>query len=129
MSISSIPEVFSFRCRTRSSPDEHHFGEMFKNIAEMSADGIVQIAAVMGSCTAGGAYIPAMCDETVIVRGTGTVYLGRPSVGQGCNRLSTSNRKSSAAPTCTGVISGVVDHIANDEHRGSEHDRRHRRPR
>ncbi|HMT21463.1 MAG TPA: carboxyl transferase domain-containing protein, partial [Promineifilum sp.] len=56
-------------------PDREHFGRIFYNIARMSAAGITQIAAVLGSCTAGGAYIPAMADETVIVRGNGTIFL------------------------------------------------------
>ncbi len=59
-------------------PDRDHFGRIFFNQARMSAAGIAQIAAVMGSCTAGGAYVPAMSDETVIVRGTGTIFLGGP---------------------------------------------------
>src|SRR4029079_15816163 len=57
-------------------PDRDHFGRIFYNQAQMSARGIPQIAAVMGSCTAGGAYVPAMSDETIIVRGTGTIFLG-----------------------------------------------------
>ena len=59
-------------------PDRDHFGRIFYNQAQMSAKGIPQIAAVMGSCTAGGAYVPAMSDETVIVRGNGTIFLGGP---------------------------------------------------
>src|SRR3954471_5649840 len=59
-------------------PDRDHFGRIFFNQARMSAKGIPQIAAVMGSCTAGGAYVPAMSDETIIVRGTGTIFLGGP---------------------------------------------------
>ena len=59
-------------------PDRDHFGRIFYNQARMSADGIPQIAVVMGSCTAGGAYVPAMSDETVIVKGTGTIFLGGP---------------------------------------------------
>src|SRR4051812_36528455 len=59
-------------------PDERHFGRIFYNQAQMSAAGIPQIAIVMGSCTAGGAYVPAMSDETVIVRGTGTIFIGGP---------------------------------------------------
>src|SRR5215468_10978950 len=59
-------------------PDREHFGRIFFNQAEMSAAGIPQIAVVMGSCTAGGAYVPAMSDETIIVRGTGTIFLGGP---------------------------------------------------
>ena len=59
-------------------PDREHFGRIFFNQARMSAQGIPQIAVVMGSCTAGGAYVPAMSDETVIVKGTGTIFLGGP---------------------------------------------------
>src|SRR6185369_4209505 len=59
-------------------PDREHFGRIFFNQAQMSARGIPQIAAVMGSCTAGGAYVPAMSDETIIVKGTGTIFLGGP---------------------------------------------------
>ena len=59
-------------------PDRDHFGRIFYNQARMSAAGIPQVALVMGSCTAGGAYVPAMSDETVIVRGTGTIFLGGP---------------------------------------------------
>ena len=59
-------------------PDREHFGRIFYNQARMSAAGIPQVALVMGSCTAGGAYVPAMSDETVIVRGTGTIFLGGP---------------------------------------------------
>src|SRR5580700_5469860 len=59
-------------------PDREHFGRIFYNQAKMSAAGIAQIAAVVGSCTAGGAYVPAMSDETVIVRGQGTIFLGGP---------------------------------------------------
>src|SRR5205807_1374531 len=59
-------------------PDKEHFGRIFFNQAQMSAKGIPQIAAVMGSCTAGGAYVPAMSDETIIVRGTGTIFIGGP---------------------------------------------------
>src|SRR3546814_15656473 len=59
-------------------PDQHHFGRIFYNQSVMSAAGIPQIAIVMGSCTAGGAYVPALCDETVIVRNQGTIFLGGP---------------------------------------------------
>ncbi len=59
-------------------PDRDHFGRIFYNQAQMSAEGIAQIACVMGSCTAGGAYVPAMSDETVIVRNQGTIFLGGP---------------------------------------------------
>src|SRR5687768_10043434 len=59
-------------------PDRDHFGRIFYNQARLSAKGITQIAAVMGSCTAGGAYVPAMSDETIIVKGTGTIFIGGP---------------------------------------------------
>src|SRR5947207_5094985 len=59
-------------------PDKEHFGRIFYNQAVMSSKGIPQIAAVMGSCTAGGAYVPAMSDESVIVKGNGTIFLGGP---------------------------------------------------
>ena len=64
-------------------PDREHFGRIFYNQARMSADGIPQIAVVMGSCTAGGAYVPAMSDETIIVKGTGTIFLGGPPAREG----------------------------------------------
>ncbi len=59
-------------------PDREHFGRIFFNQAQMSSKGIPQIAIVLGSCTAGGAYVPAMSDETVIVKGNGTIFLGGP---------------------------------------------------
>src|SRR5690242_8337817 len=64
-------------------PDRDHFGRIFYNQARMSAKGIPQIAVVMGSCTAGGAYVPAMSDETIIVRGTGTIFIGGAAPGKG----------------------------------------------
>src|SRR2546427_4781956 len=67
-------------------PDRDHFGRIFYNQARLSAAGIPQIAVVMGSCTAGGAYVPAMCDENVIVRGTGTIFLGGPPLGKAATR-------------------------------------------
>ena len=67
-------------------PDREHFGRIFYNQANMSAAGIPQVAVVMGSCTAGGAYVPAMSDEAVIVRGQGTIFLGGPPAGEGGDR-------------------------------------------
>src|SRR4029078_3753426 len=67
-------------------PDREHFGRIFFNQATMSARGIAQIAAVMGSCTAGGAYVPAMSDETVIVRDQGTIFLGGPPLVEAATR-------------------------------------------
>src|SRR5438045_8519736 len=76
-------------------PDRDHFGRIFFNQAQMSAAGIPQIAAVMGSCTAGGAYVPAMSDETIIVRGTGTIFIGGPPMV-----------KAAAGPAVTGAGPG-----------------------
>src|SRR5438045_6437064 len=67
-------------------PDRDHFGRIFFNQTRMSANGIPQIAAVMGSCTAGGAYVPAMSDETIIVRGTGTIFIGGPPLRKPATR-------------------------------------------
>ena len=67
-------------------PDRDHFGRIFFNQANMSAQGIAQIAVVMGSCTAGGAYVPAMSDETIIVKNQGTIFSGWPTPGEGCHR-------------------------------------------
>src|SRR4029453_16123939 len=67
-------------------PDQEHFGRIFFNQANMSAAGIAQIAVVMGSCTAGGAYVPAMSDESIIVRNQGTIFLGGPPRGEGAPR-------------------------------------------
>jgi 3-methylcrotonyl-CoA carboxylase beta subunit len=99
-------------------PDREHFGRIFYNQARMSAEGIAQIACVMGSCTAGGAYVPAMSDETVIVRRgePGHHLPGRPAAGEGRHRRGHSAGPNWAAPT-HGRRSGVVDHVAaNDEH-------------
>ncbi|GAA4303768.1 propionyl-CoA carboxylase [Streptomyces venetus] len=97
-------------------PGEHHLGRMFRNIAEMSALGLPQIAAVMGSCTAGGAYVPAMCDETVIVRGNGTVFLGGPQLVRAATGEVVDAQTLGGADLHTRVT-GVADHLAeNDEH-------------
>jgi 3-methylcrotonyl-CoA carboxylase beta subunit len=95
-------------------PDEHHLGRMFRNIAEMSALGLPQIAAVMGSCTAGGAYVPAMCDETVIVRGTGTVFLGGPQLVRAATGEIVDAETLGGADLHTRVT-GVADHLAEDD--------------
>ena len=97
-------------------PDEHHFGRIFRNIAEMSSMGIKQIAAVMGSCTAGGAYIPAMCDEPVIVKGNGTIFLGGPQLVQAATGVVVDAETLGGADVHT-RLSGVADHFAdNDTH-------------
>src|SRR3954453_7949266 len=97
-------------------PDRDHFGRIFYNQARMSALGIPQVALVMGSCTAGGAYIPAMSDETVIVRGTGTIFLGGPPLVQAATGevVSAEDLGGSAVHT---RVSGGADHEAlDDEH-------------
>jgi len=95
-------------------PDEHHFGRIFRNIAEMSSLGLTQVAAVMGSCTAGGAYIPAMCDETVIVDGTGTIFLGGPQLVQAATGEKVEAESLGGADVHT-RLSGVADHFAKDD--------------
>ena len=97
-------------------PDRDHFGRIFFNQAQMSAEGIPQIACVMGSCTAGGAYVPAMCDETVIVRNQGTIFLAGPPLVKAATGEIISAEELGGAET-HGRRSGVVDHVAeNDEH-------------
>ncbi|WP_029619762.1 carboxyl transferase domain-containing protein [Pseudorhizobium marinum] len=96
--------------------DRDHFGRIFYNQAQMSAAGIAQIACVMGSCTAGGAYVPAMSDETVIVRNQGTIFLGGPPLVKAATGEVISAEELGGAET-HGRRSGVVDHVAeNDEH-------------
>jgi len=97
-------------------PDRDHFGRIFYNQARMSSQRIPQIAAVMGSCTAGGAYVPAMSDETVIVRGNGTIFLGGPPLVKAATGEEVSAEDLGGADVhCR--ISGVTDHYAmNDEH-------------
>ena len=97
-------------------PDRDHFGRIFFNQANMSALGIPQIACVMGSCTAGGAYVPAMSDETVIVRGQGTIFLAGPPLVKAATGEVISAEELGGADT-HGRRSGVVDHVAeSDEH-------------
>ncbi len=95
-------------------PDKGHFGRIFYNQARMSAKGIYQVAAVMGSCTAGGAYVPAMSDETVIVRGTGTIFLGGPPLVKAATGEVTTAEELGGADVHT-RISGVADHFAEDD--------------
>ena len=95
-------------------PDRDHFGRIFFNQARMSAEGLAQIACVMGSCTAGGAYVPAMSDETVIVRGQGTIFLGGPPLVKAATGEIISAEELGGADT-HGRRSGVVDHVANDD--------------
>jgi acetyl-CoA carboxylase carboxyltransferase component len=97
-------------------PDRDHFGRIFFNQARLSAEGIPQIAAVMGSCTAGGAYVPAMSDETVIVRGTGTIFIGGPPLVKAATGQDVSAEELGGADVHT-RRSGVADHYAtSDEH-------------
>src|SRR5437588_9587865 len=97
-------------------PDRDHFGRIFFNQAQMSARGIAQIAAVMGSCTAGGAYVPAMSDETVIVRGTGTIFIGGPPLVKAATGQDVTAEELGGADVHT-RRSGVADYYAmSDEH-------------
>jgi acetyl-CoA carboxylase carboxyltransferase component len=97
-------------------PDRDHFGRIFFNQATMSAAGVPQIAVVMGSCTAGGAYVPAMSDESVIVRGTGTIFLGGPPLVKAATGEEVSAEELGGADVHSRV-SGVTDHLAvSDEH-------------
>ena len=97
-------------------PDRDHFGRIFFNQATMSAQGIAQVAVVMGSCTAGGAYVPAMSDETVIVKGTGTIFLGGPPLVRAATGEEVTAEELGGADVHARV-SGVADHYAlSDEH-------------
>jgi acetyl-CoA carboxylase carboxyltransferase component len=100
-------------------PDRDHFGRIFYNIARMSALGIPQIAAVLGSCTAGGAYIPAMSDETVIVKGNGTIFLGGPPLVKAATGATVTAEELGGADVHSRV-SGVTDHEALDEREALE---------
>jgi 3-methylcrotonyl-CoA carboxylase beta subunit len=95
-------------------PDRDHFGRIFYNIARMSAAGIPQISAVLGSCTAGGAYVPAMSDETIIVRGAGTIFLGGPPLVKAATGAVVTAEELGGADVHT-RLSGVADHLADTE--------------
>jgi 3-methylcrotonyl-CoA carboxylase beta subunit len=95
-------------------PDRDHFGRIFYNQARLSAAGIPQIASVMGSCTAGGAYVPAMSDETVIVRGQGTIFLGGPPLVKAATGEEVTAEDLGGADVHT-RLSGVADHLAEDD--------------
>jgi acetyl-CoA carboxylase carboxyltransferase component len=95
-------------------PDRDHFGRIFFNQARMSSEGIPQIAAVMGSCTAGGAYVPAMSDETIIVAGYGTIFLAGPPLVQAATGEVVTPEELGGADVHT-RISGVADHFATDD--------------
>src|SRR5213078_5167304 len=95
-------------------PDRDHFGRIFYNQAQMSSQGIPQIACVMGSCTAGGAYVPAMSDETIIVKGQGTIFLAGPPLVKAATGEVVSAEDLGGADVHA-KISGVADHYANDD--------------
>jgi acetyl-CoA carboxylase carboxyltransferase component len=95
-------------------PDRDHFGRIFFNQANLSARGIAQVAVVMGSCTAGGAYVPAMSDETVIVKGTGTIFIGGPPLVKAATGEEVSAEDLGGADVHTRV-SGVADYFAEDD--------------
>ena len=96
-------------------PDRDHFGRIFYNQANMSARGIPQIAVVMGSCTAGGAYVPAMSDEIIIVKEQGTIFLGGPPLVKAATGEVVTTEELGGADVHT-RISGVADHLAVDDH-------------
>jgi len=100
---------------TEVFPDREHFGRIFYNQAMLSAEGIAQIAVVMGSCTAGGAYVPAMCDESIIVREQGTIFLGGPPLVKAATGEIVTAEDLGGADVHT-RISGVADHFAQDDH-------------
>jgi len=95
-------------------PDREHFGRIFFNQARMSAEGIAQIAVVMGSCTAGGAYVPAMSDQTIIVKGTGTIFLGGPPLVKAATGEEVTAEELGGADVHT-RLSGVADYLAESD--------------
>src|SRR5437773_6703274 len=95
-------------------PDREHFGRIFYNQAQLSSSGVTQIAAVMGSCTAGGAYVPAMSDESIIVKGEGTVFLGGPPLVKAATGEVVTAEELGGADVHS-RISGVTDHYALDD--------------
>jgi 3-methylcrotonyl-CoA carboxylase beta subunit len=101
--------------QTEVFPDRDHFGRIFYNQATMSAEGIPQIAVVMGSCTAGGAYVPAMSDESIIVKGQGTIFLAGPPLVKAATGEIVSAEELGGADVHTRV-SGVADHFAVNDH-------------
>src|SRR5208337_2614389 len=100
--------------QTEVFPDRDHFGRIFYNQATMSAQGIAQIAVVMGSCTAGGAYLPAMSDESIIVKNQGTIFLAGPPLVKAATGEIVSAEDLGGADLHTRV-SGVADHLALDD--------------
>lgn len=108
---------------TEVFPDRDHFGRIFYNQATLSSEGIPQIAVVMGSCTAGGAYVPAMSDETIIVRNQGTIFLGGPPLVKAATGESVTAEELGGAEVHTRQ-SGVADHLAEDDAHALETARR-----
>jgi 3-methylcrotonyl-CoA carboxylase beta subunit len=104
-------------------PDRDHFGRIFYHQATMSANGVAQIAVVMGSCTAGGAYVPAMSDETIIVRNQGTIFLGGPPLVKAATGEIVTAEALGGADVHT-KVSGVADHLARDDRHALELARR-----
>src|SRR5918911_1546668 len=100
-------------------PDREHFGRIFYNQATMSAQGIAQVAAVLGSCTAGGAYVPAMSDECVIVREQGTIFLGGPPLVKAATGEEVTAEELGGGDVHART-SGVVDHLADDDEHALE---------
>jgi len=100
-------------------PDREHFGRIFYNEARLSAAGVAQISVVLGSCTAGGAYVPAMSDETVIVKGRGTIFLGGPQLVKAATGEEVTAEELGGADVHT-RISGVADHLATDDEHALE---------
>jgi acetyl-CoA carboxylase carboxyltransferase component len=100
-------------------PDRDHFGRIFFNEAKLSALGLTQISVVLGSCTAGGAYVPAMSDEAIIVKGRGTIFLGGPPLVKAATGEEVSPEELGGADVHT-RISGVADHLANDDEHALE---------
>src|SRR4029434_4302273 len=94
--------------------DREHFGRIFFNQARLSAERIAQISAVMGSCTAGGAYVPAMSDETIIVKGTGTIFLGGPPLVKAATGEEVNAQDLGGADVHT-QLSGVADFFPGKE--------------
>ena len=95
-------------------PDRDHFGRIFYNQARLSAKGIPQVAVVMGSCTAGGAYVPAMCDESIIVRNQGTIFLGGPPLVKAATG-EVVDAETLGGGSVHSRVSGVTDHLADDD--------------
>ncbi len=95
-------------------PDKEHFGRIFFNQAQLSAQNIPQIAVVMGSCTAGGAYVPAMCDEAIIVRNQGTIFLGGPPLVKAATG-EVVDAETLGGGSVHSRVSGVTDHLADDD--------------